>query len=72
MCLRVGLGGLEKGGTVPIRSLLNTFVSTTHKEKQDGQAAAGRHTQRGVTRNMAPLLECSPPHKEKKEERWLP
>lgn len=22
--------------------------------------------QRGVTRNMAPLLECSPPHEEKK------
>ena len=37
-----GAGGLEKGGTVPIRSLLNTFVSTTHGDKQDGQAAAGR------------------------------
>lgn len=33
-------GILEKGGTMPIWSLLNTFVSTTHGEKQDRQAAA--------------------------------
>lgn len=35
---------MEKGGTVPIQILLNTFVSTTHGDKQDRQAAAGRHT----------------------------
>lgn len=33
---------MKKGGTVPIQSLLNTFVSTTHRDEQDGQAAAGR------------------------------
>lgn len=27
--------GLEKGGRVPIQSLLNTFVSTTHMDKQE-------------------------------------
>lgn len=30
-----GGGGLEKGGRVPIQSLLNTFVSTTHMDKQE-------------------------------------
>lgn len=39
ICL-VKEGILEKGGTMPIWSLLNTFVSTTHGEKQDRQAAA--------------------------------
>lgn len=41
---RGGSGGLEKGGTVPIRRLLNTFVSTTHRDEQHRQVAAGRHS----------------------------
>lgn len=35
-----GASGLEKGGNVPIRSLLNTFVSTARRDKHYRQAAA--------------------------------
>lgn len=54
-----GAGGLEKGGKVPVRCLLNTFVSTTRRDKHHRQAAArSRHRRRGKqkkTKNKTPL-----------------
>lgn len=40
VCSREGAGGLEKGGNVPGRSRLNTFVSPTRRHKHYRQAAA--------------------------------
>lgn len=41
-----GVSGLEKGGNVPIRSLLNTFVSTARRDTHYRQAAARRRRRR--------------------------
>lgn len=65
---------MEKSGTVPAQSLLNTFVSTTHGDKQDRQAS-WEGMRRGVARNTTPpplfRLNVSLLIKEEKK-RWLP
>lgn len=63
---RGGLVVWKKGGKVPIRRLLNTFVSTTRRDKPYGELLRDAATDAASCwEKAAQALQCFPPRKEK-------